>query len=371
MFSFVGWSDNTYIRLLLRLALLPVVAGISYEILKLLAKTDSVLAKPFKAPGAWLQKALTTKEPDDSMIEVAIASFNAVHSMMNDKSIPEQKFPQTMPLKDFRQKAAEMLLTNGIDEPSDIDWILCEVTKLKRDELKDNVNVTPYMQIKAEKMLNERAKGKPLQYILGNTEFFGFKFFVDERVLIPRFETELLVDKVLKYTGKNSKVLDLCCGSGAIGITLGLKRHCAVTLADVSDGALEVAKQNAKNLGLTAEIVNSDLFENIQGVFDVITCNPPYIPAADISALDDNVKNYEPISALDGGTDGLDFYRKILAQACNYLADDGILVFEVGINQMEKVVALAKDFKAEEIVNDYNGIERIVVLRKNKEVSCV
>ena len=124
-------------------------------------------------------------------------------------------------------------------------------------------------------------------------------------------------------------------------------------------------------MGLTAEIVNSDLFENIQGVFDVITCNPPYIPAADISALDDNVKNYEPVSALDGGTDGLDFYRKILAQACNYLADDGILVFEVGINQMEEVVALAIDFKAEDRVNDYNGIERIVVLRKNKEVPCV
>ncbi len=364
VFSFVGWSDDALIRILSRLALLPVVAGLSYEVLKLLAKSDSVLLKPLKAPGAWLQKALTTKEPDDGMIEVAIASFNAVLAMMQDKSIPEQKFPKTMPLKDFRKKAEELFAANGINEPSDIDWILCEATKLKRDELKDNIQITPYMQIKAEKMFNDRIGGKPLQYILGNTEFFGYKFVVDERVLIPRFETELLVDKALKYINRDSSVLDLCCGSGAIGITVKLKINCKVTLSDVSRDALEVAKQNTKNLGADVDCVCGNLFENINGKYDVIICNPPYIPTEDIQTLDGVVKNNEPISALDGGADGLYFYRKILSEASGYLAENGILAFEVGINQADSVIELADGFNLEEKIKDYNGIERIVILRK-------
>lgn len=364
IFSFAGWSENTVIRLLVRLALLPVVAGVSYEILKLLAKTDSVLVKPLKAPGAWLQRALTTKEPDDDMIEVAIASFNAVYTMMNDKTIPEQKFPKTMPLKDFRKKAEDILKEAGVDEPSDVDWILCEVTRLKRDQLKDNVNVTPYMQIKAENMLKERATGKPLQYILGNTEFFGYKFEVNGDVLIPRFETELLVDKILPFVTKDSRVLDLCCGSGAIGVTLKLKKDCAVTLSDVSQKALDVAKRNADSLAVTAQFVCGDLFENVSGKFDVIVCNPPYIPTADIASLDDNVKNFEPVCALDGGKDGLDFYRRITAEAGEYLADGGLLAFEVGIGQMDEVQSMAQGYETVLRCADYNGIDRILILRK-------
>ena len=166
VFSFVGWSDNTWLRLLSRLALLPVVAGLSYEVLKLLAKSDSPVLKPIKAPGAWLQK-LTTKEPDDLMIEVAIASFNAVLTLQNDPEAKETKFPKTMPLKEFRQKAVELFEANGLaDDLADIDWILCEVTLLKRNELKDEINITPYMQIKAEKMFKRRLEGEPLQYII-------------------------------------------------------------------------------------------------------------------------------------------------------------------------------------------------------------
>ncbi|MBE5748473.1 MAG: peptide chain release factor N(5)-glutamine methyltransferase [Clostridiales bacterium] len=367
VFSFVGWHDNTLIRLLVRLALLPVVAGLSYEVLKLLAKTECVVFKPFKAPGAWLQKHMTTKEPDDKMIEVAIASFNAVLEMMNDETVAEQKFPKTMPLAQFKQKALGILLDAGVDEPSDVDWILCEVTKLKRSELADDINVTPYMQIKAENMLRQRAEGKPLQYVLGNTDFFGYEFFVDENVLIPRFETELLVDKLLGYINKNSRVLDLCCGSGAIGITIKLKKDCEVVLSDLSSGAVAVSEKNAKKLGAEVSVLNGDLFEKVEGKFDLIVSNPPYIPTQDILGLDKNVKDYEPTMALDGGTDGLDFYRAIISQAPDYLGDNGMLAFELGIGQMDDVVSLAQDgFDLVARVKDYNGIERIAIFSKKQ-----
>jgi len=367
VFSFVGWHDNTFIRLLVRLALLPVVAGLSYEVLKLLAKTESVFFKPFKAPGAWLQKHMTTKEPDDKMIEVAIASFNAVLEMMNDETVAEQKFPKTMPLGQFKQKAMDILLAKGVDEPSDVDWILCEVTKLKRSELANDINVTPYMQIKAENMLRQRAEGKPLQYVLGNTDFFGYEFFVDENVLIPRFETELLVDKLLPYISKQSRVLDLCCGSGAIGITIKLKKDCDVVLSDLSEGAVAVSQKNAKKLGAEVAVLNGDLFEKVEGKFDLIVSNPPYIPTDDILGLDKNVKDYEPIMALDGGTDGLDFYRAIISQTPDYLNDKGMLAFELGIGQMDDVVSLAQDgFDLVARVKDYNGIERIVIFSKKQ-----
>ena len=367
VFSFVGWHDNTFIRLLVRLALLPVVAGLSYEVLKLLAKTESVVFKPFKAPGAWLQKHMTTKEPDDKMIEVAIASFNAVLEMMNDETVAEQKFPKTMPLGQFKQKAMDILLAKGVDEPSDVDWILCEVTKLKRSELADDINVTPYMQIKAENMLRQRAEDKPLQYVLGNTDFFGYEFFVDENVLIPRFETELLVDKLLGYINKNSRVLDLCCGSGAIGITIKLKKDCDVVLSDLSEGAVAVSQKNAKKLGAEVSVLNGDLFEKVEGKFDLIVSNPPYIPTDDILGLDKNVKDYEPTMALDGGNDGLDFYRAIISQAPDYLNDKGLLAFELGIGQMDDVVSLAQDgFDLVARVKDYNGIERIVIFSKKQ-----
>lgn len=367
VFSFVGWHDNTLIRLLVRLALLPVVAGLSYEVLKLLAKTECVVFKPFKAPGAWLQKHMTTKEPDDKMIEVAIASFNAVLEMMNDETVAEQKFPKTMPLAQFKQKALDILLNAGVDEPSDVDWILCEVTKLKRSELADDINVTPYMQIKAENMLKQRAEGKPLQYVLGNTDFFGYEFFVDENVLIPRFETELLVDKLLPYINKNSRVLDLCCGSGAIGITIKLKKDCTVVLSDLSEGAVAVSQKNAQKLGADVVVLNGDLFEKVKEKFDLIVSNPPYIPTQDILGLDKNVKDFEPTMALDGGDDGLDFYRAIISQAPAYLSDNGMLAFELGIGQMDDVVALAQEgFDLVARVKDYNGIERIAILRKKQ-----
>lgn len=368
VFSFVGWSDNTFLRLLLRLALLPVVAGLSYEVLKLMAKSDSKWLKPLKAPGAWLQKHLTTKEPDDSMVEVAIASFNAVLRMTEDKTIPEQKFPKTMPLKEFRDKALGLFEANGIDEPSDIDWILCRVTKLKRNQLKDDINITPYMQLKAESMFERRIKGEPLQYILGDAEFFGYTFKVNKNVLIPRFETELLVDKALPYIGADSRVLDMCCGSGAIGITVALKKGCPVTLADVSEGAIRVAKSNAAALGADVRFVLSDMFEKVDGVFDVIICNPPYIPSADIQSLDVNVKDYEPVSALDGGRDGLDFYRRIAERAPAALSDGGVLALELGAGQAEEVKRVTSlSFDVDAAYADYNGIDRILILRKKAD----
>ena len=216
--------------------------------------------------------------------------------------------------------------------------------------------------------VRRRADGEPLQYILGDAEFFGYTFKVNKNVLIPRFETELLVDKALPYIGADSRVLDMCCGSGAIGITVALKKGCPVTLADVSEGAIRVAKSNAAALGADVRFVLSDMFEKVDGVFDVIICNPPYIPSADIQSLDVNVKDYEPVSALDGGRDGLDFYRRIAERAPAALSDGGVLALELGAGQAEEVKRVTSlSFDVDAAYADYNGIDRILILRKKAD----
>ena len=362
VFSFAGWNSNVFIRIAIRLALLPLVAGLSYELLKLLSKTDFWLIKPLKWPGQLLQR-LTTKKPDDDMAEVAIVAFKAVLEMENNPETAEVKFPQPRLLEDVKN---EMLALAGdnLDLVTDIDWILCCVTNLKRNELKNDIILSAGMYIRANKMLQERLSGKPLQYILGNVEFFGRKINVDKGVLIPRFETELLVDKCLPLINSASTVLDLCCGSGAIGITVGLEKECKVVASDISKKALRVAKNNARRLEANVKFVKSDLFQSINSKFDGIICNPPYIKSAEIDELQIEVKGFEPIIALDGGEEGLDFYKKIIPSLKKHLKTNGFAAFEVGVGQAESVAKIAKEFfDSIEIVKDYNSIDRIVIIK--------
>ena len=366
VFSFAGWHSNIFIRIAIRLALLPLVAGLSYELLKLLSKTDFWLVKPLKWPGQLLQK-LTTKKPDDDMAEVAIVAFKAVLEMENNPEILEVKFPQPKPLQDVKSEMLALIGDNP-DLAADIDWILCCVTNLKRSELKKDIILSAGMYIRANKMLQERLTGKPLQYILGNVEFFGRKINVDKGVLIPRFETELLVDKCLPLISKKSKILDLCCGSGAIGITVKLEKECEVVASDISEKALNVAKKNAKRLEANIKFIKSDLFQAINTKFDGIICNPPYIKSSEISELQKEVKDFEPIIALDGGEDGLDFYKKIIPNLKGHLVENGFAAFEVGAEQAESVVKIAKEsFDSIEVIKDFNSIDRIVVIN-NKEI---
>ena len=218
---------------------------------------------------------------------------------------------------------------------------------------------------KIDAVLSERIKGKPLAYIIGNTEFYKRVFEVNSNVLIPRPETELLVQKVIEeIMGMKSEVcvLDLCSGSGAIGITISLETNAKVTCSDISDGAIETIKVNMKNLNANVEVICSDLFEKIDGKFDIIVSNPPYIKSLDILQLDREVKDFEPHLALDGGESGLVFYEKIIQDAPNFLNKGGKLFFEIGIEQSGDIVSLMeKEFEDIKVLKDYNNIDRIII----------
>lgn len=187
-------------------------------------------------------------------------------------------------------------------------------------------------------------KGTPFQYITNHQEFMGLSFYVDSNVLIPQPDTEVLVEEVLdilkKDTNKKS-ILDLCTGSGAIGVSIAKYSECSVTMSDISKNALEIAKKNATSNEVIdkCNFVLSDMFEDIDKKFDIIVSNPPYIKTKVINTLDKEVQN-EPQLALDGGEDGLNFYRIIAENAYKYLNKDGILALEIGYEQKEEVIAL-------------------------------
>lgn len=217
--------------------------------------------------------------------------------------------------------------------------------------------------------VEKRCAGTPVQYLTNRAFFFGREFYVDERVLIPRFDTETLVETALPFISSDSKVLDLCCGSGCIGLTLCLQKNCAVTLADISEGALRVAEKNAKDLGVErANFVCHDVFsDGIDGVFDVLVCNPPYISKEEMRTLDREVL-CEPRSALEA-EDGYPFYRIVPKKYFENLKNGGILIFEVGKGQARTVSEICSSCGYENVftAKDLNNIERVVCARKPLE----
>lgn len=225
-----------------------------------------------------------------------------------------------------------------------------------------------------EKALIRRSLGEPVQYITKEEIFMGLSFYVDERVLIPRDETELLVSRVLELieSQKSKVIMDIGVGSGAICVSLAkLSTVEKVYGIDVSKEALEVAQHNAKAMAVESVLsfVESDLFSNVseslKGTLDILISNPPYIPPEEMAVLHDDVKR-EPALALYGGEDGLDFYRAITEEAWDYLKENGILVYEVGHDQGERVKTLMLDrgFKHVEFIRDYQGFKRVVIAYK-------
>lgn len=354
------------LRILLKIALLPVVAGLSYELLRGLAKTNCFIFYPLKAPGLLLQH-ITTREPDEQMLEVAIAAFKTVLEMDGDDSIPTSTFITTMPVEKLVAEVENVLKNGGVDEKSDAEWIVCNATGLKRSELEKNKTIVQPTHVKkAMETAKERASGRPLWYIIGDTDFYGYTIKVDERVLIPRSETEELVAFAAENIKSDDKVLDLCTGSGAIAIALKLKTGATVTASDVSDGALELAAENAAQNKADVTFVKSDMFEDITDSFDIIVSNPPYIPTRDIDGLEESVKDYEPKLALDGGAAGLDYYKIIAVDGINRLNAGGKLFLEVGIGQANAVKELLEQagFINVEIRKDISGIERMIKAEK-------
>ena len=248
------------------------------------------------------------------------------------------------------------------DTLRDIRWFGCELLNCNLYNLgKQELN---NQQIKlldsTAKKLN---KGTPLSYITNTAYFYNQKFFVNKNVLIPRMETEQLLELIINENKdkKKLKILDMCTGSGCIAITLKNNLNCIVTAVDYSKAALNVAKKNAKLLNADINFVHSNMFDKVNDVYDIIVSNPPYIKTDVIDTLSNNVKDYEPKSALDGGKDGLDFYRIIAASAPQYLKKNGSLYLEIGHDQGSAVPKLLNtNFKDIIVKKDYDNNSRIV-----------
>ncbi len=244
----------------------------------------------------------------------------------------------------------------------ELNIILCESLKIDMKSLilKDKINLLDYLKIKVNVL--SRFNGKPTNKIFKKTEFYGLRFLVDRNVLAPRQETEILVTETIKLLNKNDTVLDLCTGSGCIAISLKKNADCFVTASDISKHAIFVAKKNAKINNVKIHFVISNLFDKINERFNVVVCNPPYIKTKDIKTLKKDVKKYDPHLALDGGTDGLQFYTDIVKELKNKLYGNGKVLFEIGKGQCLSVKKILKQhgFKTTTI-KDLNSVNRVII----------
>lgn len=254
----------------------------------------------------------------------------------------------------------------GIDTAKLDAWYLLQmVCKIERSYyyLHEEDEIAAEESREYEIAVQKRAERVPLQYITGEQEFMGLNFRVNSNVLIPRQDTETLVEETLKYCNKDTKVLDMCTGSGCIIISLVKNASGIIPYAsDISKQALLVAKENGKDHEVSVEWIRSDLFENITGTFDVIVSNPPYIPTDVIPGLMPEVRDFEPIDALDGRADGLHFYREIISKSPQYLNSDGMLCLEIGCEQGQAVAELMSEagYTDIEIIQDLAHLDRVV-----------
>lgn len=283
-----------------------------------------------------------------------------------------------MMVKEMLELGQRTLEGAGIyDAKVDAERLLCYMLKLERGELfmiwskiMGDGQCNRYFEL-----LDVRVERHPLQHITGVQQFMGYDFKVDKNVLIPRLDTEILVEAVMDYAGYfkgKISVLDLCCGSGAIGISLAkLCKNMKIVCSDISDDAIKLTKKNAKSLKANITIKKGDMFDPFKGrlsntKFDIIVCNPPYIESEVIPKLEEEVRMHEPLLALDGGDDGLDFYRQILKEAPKHINKGGMLFMEIGHNQgkvIEEKLAQMGQYTDIEVKKDYNEFDRVVICK--------
>ena len=476
LFSFLGWPNLLW-RIVSRLLLIPVIAGISYELLKWAGRSDGTLVKVLSWPGLMLQK-LTTAEPDEQQLEVAILALksvlvdpetieiegfvdkdgNIVRSMKeeakaqqevseweegvranseynNEISSSEQmaapagedeineaiKFLDKLDAdgytlvateSDDRRTIVEIITDKEAHEAKErtlarrytadiktyenaLKWgqaalgmidnghreariIMSYATGLSDSEMltrsKELMREEDFYEY--ERRIHARVEGMPLQYIVGIQEFMGLPFRVNKTVLIPRFDTEILVEKILsiiKERGyENPEVLDMCTGSGAIGVSIAHKVPGAkVTMTDLSDEALHTAMGNAgiNKVNKRCIFLVGDMFDALaeSATYDIIACNPPYIPTEEIGKLAVEVRKHEPLKALDGGEDGLDYYRIIAKDASSHLKSGGVLALEIGHDQGKAVTKLLEEsgmYKDIEVFKDLAGLDRVITAER-------
>lgn len=279
-----------------------------------------------------------------------------------------------MNIEEILKKEINNLKQNNIENSTlKAKILLANILNVKKEYLliHSEEEIKQEDKIKYENCIKELIKGKPLQYITNKQEFMALDFYVDENVLIPQPDTEILVEKAIEIavTTQKNKILDMCTGSGCIAISLAKKiNNAQITAVDISNSALNVANKNAINNNVENKIkfINSNMFNNIEEKFDIIVSNPPYIETETINKLEIEVQN-EPHLALDGGIDGLKFYKTIANNAFKYLNENGYLLLEIGYNQQNSVTQLLQDigkYKNIETIKDLGGNYRVVIARK-------
>lgn len=406
LFSFLGWPNLVW-RIASRLLLMPVIAGISYELLKWAGRSDNVVIKVLSWPGLMMQK-LTTGEPDEDQLEVAIVSLRAVLGELEPgiisasgdtagaeardadgeaeaeesifDALDNKRYDEDVAMvRNLVREGRKKLQVAGVSNPDgDADDIFCYVTGFTHNEI-----ITRNTELLSEsdmadyrERILERASRMPLQYITRVQEFMGLPFRVNENVLIPRLDTEVLVDQVLGIIGgmelEHPDVLDMCTGSGAIGVSIAhMVPDASVKMTDISEQALATAMKNAELNGVLerSSFALGNMFSALRSdeQFDIIVSNPPYIKSDIIETLAPEVKDHEPRLALDGGEDGLDAYKVIANNAAAHLKDGGVLALEIGYDQGEAVVFLLERthyYKPAAIIKDLAGKNRVVVAEK-------
>lgn len=283
---------------------------------------------------------------------------------------------RALTVKELLSQGSKRLKESGAGEFNlDAQLFMMKAAGLTKVQLftKDDYILTEEETKDFEEMIKKREQKIPAQYILGECEFMNINFKVESGVLIPRADTEILVETILDYGKRHAinKIIDVGTGSGCIPISLGKFGIKELWAIDISDTALRVAAENAKNNNVNINFIKSDLFKEIsdsfEGFFDAVVSNPPYIETGVIPSLMEEVKNHEPFSALDGGEDGLDFYRAIVKDGKRFLKEKGWMFFEIGFNQGEAVSFLLREegFINIEIIKDLAGMDRVVLGMKS------
>lgn len=358
MITFLSFEMSPVFKLLYNMAIFFICFSILYEGLNLVDKSGIF----------FLQKVcgwIAVNKSNQTALLVARSAYWECKMIENEQT-EEKKLSVVLAY------VQNKLIEAGIDGRLEAQWLVAGTLKKNLNDILFISSISSPEEQNIKKVLERRIKGEPLDKIFGEKEFYGLVFKVNTAVLSPRFETELLVEQVLlNIKDKKVDVLDVCTGSGAIAVAIKKNSSASVSACDISQKALNVAKENAKNNNCKIKFVKSDMFNDLKTnqKYDIIVSNPPYIPTKDIESLDKEVKNYDPKLALDGGTDGLDFYKIIANESFKFLKRDGMLFLEIGIGQADQVKKLLKKYFSKiQVVKDYNNIERIIIARKKDNV---
>ena len=419
LFSFLGWP-NVWMRILSRILLIPVIAGISYELLRWAGRSDNIIVKILSTPGLLLQK-LTTNEPNEEQIEIALTALKAVlvpkedddidgivdkdAKLLSGKKLSEELDKDTQSYENNDRKKtgkcdaekkpkriyeghpycvknvirkAQDKLENKENGKGDAVEIFCYLMGFSHSDIVIHKDDVLKEQVVAEygRLIEIRDSGVPLQHITKVQVFMGLPMKVSNKVLIPRLDTEVLAEQTIGIikgeAWKEPEILDMCTGSGALGISVAYNIPDAhLTMTDISREAISIAMGNAQinEVFDRCRFILGDMFKALptNKKYNMIISNPPYIPTDVIDVLSDEVKFHEPHIALDGGEDGYDFYRCIAENADSFIKDGGILALETGHDQAKNVAAMLRRKETYEnvsIVKDLTGTERIVIAEK-------